>query len=61
MKRYDIKLDIWIFGGGQGRNKIWTKKQPVQTGQFFPNLEKIRCFVIWKGFSGDLKDVNVCL
>ena len=57
---YAIYLNIWIFGGGQSRNKIWTKNSLSGHINFFPNLDKKRTgFKIWKGFGGDLEHANI--
>ena len=32
-------LDIWIFGGGRSRNKIWTENSLSGHVNFFTNLD----------------------
>jgi hypothetical protein len=60
MKMSVINSDIWIVGGGRGKNEIWTKNSLSGHVDFFPNLDKkITGFKIWKGFGGDLEHLNI--
>ena len=59
MKIYEIYLDMWIFGGGLSRNKIWTKTACPDMSTFSKFRQKIKGFEIWKGFDGDLEHLNI--
>ena len=59
MKMCVLNLGIWIFGGDQSRHEIWTKNSLSGHGDFFPNLDKITDFDIWKGFGRGLEHPNI--
>ena len=55
-----VYLDIWLCGGGQSRNKTWTKYILTKNLDFFPSLANIITdFKIWKGFGGNFEHPNI--